>query len=160
MPYYWKRRIVRRWCTRIKRGPHAPGEWEYFVDEREIRRKVWREDSFSAFLEVTEMKKRARSDQRAKGEYAQHTEEFFKRYPEICRVLWDCWFEDGSARELGKLSIGLVPDGVNLALTDPSERVSAFCTAQTLKDAMRLLEDAIAGPGDPWRPWPKSFGKK
>lgn len=106
------------------------------------------------------MKRRAKADQRAKGEYVQHTEDFFKKLPEMCRVLWDCWFEDGSPRELGKLTIGLVPDGVNLAITDPSERTSAFCTAPTLKEALKLLEDAIAGPGDPWRPWPASFGKK
>jgi len=106
------------------------------------------------------MKRRAKSDQAKKGEYVQHGEEFFKKYPHICQVLWDCWYEDGQARELGKLSIGLVPEGVNIALTDPGERCSAFTTAATLKDALKLLEDALSGPGEPWRPWPKSFGKK
>jgi hypothetical protein len=106
------------------------------------------------------MKRRAKSEQRQKGVYTQHQEDFFKKFPEITQVLWDCWYEDGQARELGKLTIGLVPDGVNLAITDPGERMSAFCTAGTLKDALKLLEDALAGNGDPWRPWPKSFGKK
>lgn len=112
------------------------------------------------FWEVVEMKKRARAEQRQKGEFTTHAEPFFGKLPEINRVLWDCWYDDGSPRELGKLTIGLVPAGVNLALTDPSERMSAFCTADTLKDALKLLEDALAGSGDPWRPWPASFGKK
>lgn len=132
-------------------------------NDLEKRLRVWLMVNIperNAFWEVLEMKRRAKSDQRAKGEYSQHGEAFLRKFPEICKVLWDCWYEDGSPRELGKLTIGLVPDGVNIAVTDPSERLSAFCTAATLNDALKLLEDSLSGSGDPWRPWPASFGKK
>jgi hypothetical protein len=83
-----------------------------------------------------------------------------KVYPNITKYMWDCWYDDGSPRELGKLAFGLVPSGVSVSLTDPGERASAFTTAETLVEALNLLEAALSGPGDPWRPWPKSFGKK
>jgi len=147
-------------------SPWTGGHYRMTMDQRtrfEARLRTFLRDhaaNVTGFWEVFEMKKRARADQAKKGEYQAHTEVFFAKCPEITKVLWDCWYDDGSPRELGKLTIGLVPAGVNLAITDPSERMSAFCTADTLKDALKLLEDALAGGGDPWRPWPASFGKK
>ena len=126
------------------------------------RKKVWQDDNlyYETLNGVSEMKKKAAKEQSAKGKYQQHPEPMFKVYPNITKYMWDCWYDDGSPRELGKLGVQLIPSGVSINLTDPGERASAFTTAESLVEAPNLLEATLAGPGDPWRPWPKSFGKK
>lgn len=126
------------------------------------RERVWKDDNlyYNHLNEVSDMKRKASKEQAVKGKYQQHSEPMLKVYPNITKYMWDCWYDDGSPRELGKLAFGLVPSGVSVSLTDPGERASAFTTAETLVEALNLLEAALSGPGDPWRPWPKSFGKK
>jgi len=127
---------------------------------RHKRKPVANFTIFEVLNEVSEMKRRASKDQAVKGKYLQHSEPMLKAYPAVVKFLWDCWYDDGQGRELSKLTISLVPSGVSIALSDPGERASAFTTAESLVEALGLLEAAIAGTGDPWRPWPKSFGKK
>jgi len=127
-----------------------------WVDPAELEPK----DPYAQFKELQEMKRRAKEVQKTKGKYVPHQDPFLAKYPEIQRVLWDCWYDDGGPRELGKLTISLVPSGVAIALTDPGERASAFTTAESLPEALELLEAALGGKADPWRPWPKGFGKK
>lgn len=112
------------------------------------------------FKELSDMKKRSAATQKEKGKYSPHSEPYLKAFPEVLRVMWDCWYDDGTPRELGKLSVSLTGSGVAIQLTDPGERATAFTNAETLGEALSLLEDALKGRGDPWRPWPKGFGRK
>lgn len=124
-------------------------------DEEERRSCPW-----SDYQELAEMKRRAKEVQKTKGKYSPHQEPLLQRCPEIGRILWDCWYDDGAPRELGKLSINLTSSGVAIQLTDPGERATAFTNAETLAEALDLLEQSLAGKSDPWRPWPKGFGRK
>lgn len=124
--------------------------------------KTWTDDDpiWKPFREFSEMKKKAQVDQKAKGKYQPHPEPLLKGRPTIGMFMYDCWYDDGSPRELSKLSIGLVPSGVQISLTDPDNRSTAFTTSSSVSEALDELEKALTSNVDPWRPWPKSFGKK
>lgn len=106
------------------------------------------------------MKKRTAANQKTKGKYVQHGEPLMKDFPEICKYMWDCYYDDGTPRELSRLSVSLTPSGVQISLTDPSERCTAFTDGGTFHEALEALEASLATGKDPWRPWPKNFGKK
>jgi len=107
------------------------------------------------------MKRRAQQEQKKRGEWKPSGEPLLKGCPAIDRYMSDAWYDDGKARDVSKLTITLTGNGVGIVLTDPDERSSAFTQGETVQDCLDLLEAALGdAKRDPWRPWPKSFGKK
>lgn len=107
------------------------------------------------------MKRKAQQEQRKKGDWKPSGEPWLKGLPTIDRYMTDSWYDDGKARDVSKLTVTITGAGVGIVLTDPDERSSAFTNGATVQDALDLLEAALSDPKrDPWRPWPKSFGKR
>lgn len=124
--------------------------------------KVW-EDAYAwctEYRELSEMKKRAQETQKKKGKWEPTGDGFFKDLPSLEQHLGDCWYDDGTPREVSKLTIQLTGGGASLQLTDPDNRCTAFTNAEDVVAALHLLEEALASDRNPWRPWPKHFGKK
>lgn len=121
----------------------------------------WVEDNYFEVLNgVSEMKRKEASKQKSKGKFTSQGEPIISKYPHIEAYMGDCWYDDGKAREVGSLKVTLTGSGVALSLTDPDERATAFTEGKTIEDALARLEDALATGKDPWRSWPKSFGKR
>jgi hypothetical protein len=122
---------------------------------------VWIEDNYYEKLnEVSDMKRKEATKQKARGKFTSQGEPLIHKYPHIDMYMGDCWYEDGKPRELSRLSIQLTGSGVSISLTDPDERVTAFTDGPTIEEALEALETALATGKDPWRPWPKAFGRK
>ena len=124
--------------------------------------KVW-DDPYAWCGEMGEiemMKKRTQVASSKKAKWEPSGDPHFKAFPNIEQHLSDMAYEDGSPREPSKLTVQLNIGGVALQLTDPDNRSTAFTNAELLSEAMALLEEALASGRNPWRPWPKHFGKK
>lgn len=75
------------------------------------------------------------------------------RYPTVVAYLSDDKWDDGKAREVSVLSIGIQDGGVNLALNDKALKCSLYTRAETLKEALKLMEEALVAGTASWRFW-------
>lgn len=81
-----------------------------------------------------------------------------KRYPKIVEYLTTDAWEDGSARDPSALSVMLRDGDVLLALNDKDLKQSLYTQAESLTEALKLMEAALAEDKGTWRPW--NAGKK
>lgn len=85
-------------------------------------------------------------------------EPFLKAYPTIDQWCTDCFEKaDGKIkpRTPCTLSLTFFSGAVNLTINDKDKDRSCHTTAQTVEDAMRLLDDHLATGSTPWRYWKK-----
>lgn len=68
---------------------------------------------------------------------------FVKSYPALSEHLTDLWWEGGASREPGSLTIRMSSTEVFLSLSEPDDKASAYTTAESLTEALQLMEDAL-----------------
>lgn len=110
--------------------------------------------------EIAMMKKKSQEAAKGKTKWVPSGDPFFKPFPTIEQHLGDAIYEDGSPRECSKLTVQVGIGTVAIQLTDPDNRSTAFTNGESVMDAMTLLEEALVNNRNPWRAWPKHFGKK
>lgn len=76
---------------------------------------------------------------------------WLSQFPEIWEFLSKPSYADGTPRQLGKVSLGLVSDGVQMTLTDPSS--STYCSRhyKTVEDALLGFEIGLKEGSLTWR---------
>lgn len=99
------------------------------------------------------MKRPEKNTPKKKGEWSCPDKGFEKNYPTIARYLCDGFWEDGKPRELSVLSINFSQGCVSLSLADKDLQQSCYTTAETVQDALGLLEEALAADKVTWRAW-------
>jgi hypothetical protein len=85
-------------------------------------------------------------------------EGWLKRYPTLCQYMTDAAWDDGTARECSQLSISCREGDVCLALNDKDLQQSLYTAAESVTEALKLMEGALADGRGQWRPW--KTGKK
>lgn len=80
------------------------------------------------------------------------------RSPAIWEYLTQARWEDGKPRELSKVTAQVEDGVVKVALVDTALERSLWRSGETLEDALRALEKALAEDKADWRRWWK--GKK
>lgn len=85
---------------------------------------------------------------------------WLKGLPTICEYLTQETYEGGGARELSKVSISYQDGLVLAAMNDSDQRCSLYRSGDTVLQALKALEKALAGPGADWRSWGGKKGKK
>jgi hypothetical protein len=75
------------------------------------------------------------------------------KYPHICEYLSSAVWEDGSAREPSALSVSIRDGMIALALNDKELKQSMYTQAGSVAEALKLMEGALAGGIEAWRPW-------
>lgn len=83
---------------------------------------------------------------------------FSKQYPTITQFLSDVAWDDGTKREPSSLGVTVRDGLVQLAMNDKDAKQSMYTSAGSLTEALKLMEKALAGGLDAWRPW--NAGKK
>lgn len=86
------------------------------------------------------------------------SEPFLLPYPTIHQYCTDCWAKTLKGivpRTPCTLSITFFSGAVNLTLNEKTRDRSCHTTAQTVLDALMLLEEHLAGGSAPWRYWKK-----
>lgn len=87
-------------------------------------------------------------------------ESWLKGLPTICEHLTQETYEDGTSRELSKVSISYQDGLVLAALNDGDQRQSLYRSGEGVQAALKALEKALASPGADWRSWGGKKGKK
>lgn len=83
-------------------------------------------------------------------------EPFFEGIPTIAQYCTDFWWEDQKKpRTPCKLSLVFFDGAVMLTMNDEEKRRSTNTTAQTVRDALELLEGHLSSGTAPWRSWGK-----
>lgn len=85
-------------------------------------------------------------------------DQFVEQYPNIVMYMTDDQFDDGAARERSALSVSVRDGDILIALNDKELKQSLYTQAETLRDALRLMEGALQDGVGQWRPW--KAGKK
>lgn len=85
---------------------------------------------------------------------------FARKHPNILLYLTDALWDDGKERELSQLTISVRAGAIALALNDKALKQSMYTQADTLTEALKLLEGALADGSGEWRPWNMGKGKK
>jgi len=83
-----------------------------------------------------------------------------KKFPRVWEYMTLLHFDDGTARDLSKLSIFVENGKVKCALNDPAERASLYVAADTLEGALKALEATLGQENPEWRAWNHSTKKK
>ncbi len=83
-----------------------------------------------------------------------------KNFPVIVQYLTDSKWEDGKPRELSTLSINFSTGKANVGLSDHALQQSVYTTADTVQEALKLLEKALVTDSASWRRWKGGKGKK
>ena len=76
-----------------------------------------------------------------------------QRYPAISEYMLSVTWDDGSPRKPSSLSIRFGSDGVVVSLQDQELKQGAYTTAETVDEALTLLNDAIAAGKCRWLRW-------
>jgi hypothetical protein len=82
------------------------------------------------------------------------------QWPELWEFLSRPSYKDGTPRAMGKITLGLNSEGIQVTLSDPSS--SAYCSRQfrSLEDALSSLEEGLRSGMLTWRPSGPARGKK
>jgi len=78
---------------------------------------------------------------------------FAKQYPSIAQFMVDDRWDDGKARKVGTITINFSQGCCTISLADHDQEQSCYTTANTLPEALGLLEDALAAEKVAWRLW-------
>jgi len=106
-----------------------------------------------------DMKRIQLDNQKAKGKWVPSKEPFLSKAPTINQLMTDCFFDDGTLRKLATLKIRVGDESATVTISDENVEASITTTADTVMDALALLEDALANDRVRWRPWPAEFTK-
>lgn len=104
-------------------------------------------------LVETIMKKPTQSQSKAVGQTTMCDETWNKSYPTIVMYLVDDQWEDGTAREPSSLAVTFRDGLIQLALNDKDLKQSLYTSAGSVKEALGLMEKALAMGVEAWRPW-------
>jgi hypothetical protein len=76
---------------------------------------------------------------------------WLSQFPELWEFLSRPSYKDGAPRTVGKITLGLSSDGIQVTLTDPSS--SAYCSRHypSLEDALLALEVGLSENSLTWR---------
>jgi len=83
---------------------------------------------------------------------------WLEKFPTICVFMTDDKWDDGTPREVSVLSVSVRDGMMALALNDKDLKQSMYTMAETVAEALGLLECALADGTGQWRPW--KAGKK
>jgi len=75
------------------------------------------------------------------------------KFEQVSEYLVTTTWEDGTPREPSALSVSVSDGMLLLALNDKDLKQSIYTSAETLQDALKLLEDALRTSRASWRPW-------
>lgn len=84
---------------------------------------------------------------------------FAKKYPKISEFMSDGWWEDGKPRELSSIAINFNGGVVNIGLSDHAQARTAYSTAESIEEALGLLEASLVSGRPVWRSWKAGKGK-
>jgi len=104
------------------------------------------------------MKREHAVSQKAKGKFVPPADPVFKERPLLAEALADCWWDDGSPRDPWTLAINWQSGNCMLTMVDKGNERSTSTMADSLEEALELLEDLLARPNLPWRTWGKRGG--
>jgi hypothetical protein len=105
--------------------------------------------------------KRPTQDGVLKGSRATFTDQkFATEYPTLTDWMVDDKWDDGKPRAVSTISINFSQGSVTVGLSDHAFQRSAYTTADTLAEALDLLEAALAGERIGWRRWKQQQPKK
>jgi len=71
----------------------------------------------------------------------------------VCEYLLTTKWDDGSPREPSAISVSYTDGALTIALNDKDLKQSIYTSAETLQEALKLMEDALEGSKATWRPW-------
>lgn len=108
---------------------------------------------------VEAMKREAAQVIKGKGKYPGHPEPLLAGRECMQELLGDPWWDDGKPRQLCTLTIELVGDQVAIKVVDAENRRSMHTTAQTVAEAIELLDNHLKAGGAPWRSWGPQKGR-
>lgn len=109
--------------------------------------------------EMFDMKRIQLENQKAKGKWVPSKDAFVKDRPTINQLMTDCFFDDGTLRKLSTIKIRVGDESATVTISDENVEASVTTTADTVAEALELLEDALANDKVRWRPWPDEFRK-
>lgn len=105
------------------------------------------------------MKKPVRASSEPTTRVPMPDEEFVLSYPVLTTFLCDSAYDDGSLRERSTLTVFVEDGSIKVALNDRAEARSLYVAAQTLPEALELLERGVNADQPPWRLWPRGRKK-
>jgi len=116
--------------------------------------------TYSRPFRTDEMKKRDATPQGevAKASVADAT--FEKRFPRIFEYMTLLHFDDGTARELSKVSLFVENGKFKAALNDHAERCSLYVAADSVDGVLKALEASLGQENPEWRAWNHNTKKK
>lgn len=107
-----------------------------------------------------EMKRREKTPEGQVAVAAAQDAAWAKKFPTMYDYMVKLHFDDGSSRQVSKVSI-FVENGVwKAALNDPEERCSVYVAGETVEGALKALEAALASGNAEWRGWNGNTKKK
>ncbi len=106
------------------------------------------------------MKKPENASVEKAGKKISTDEGFGKKFPTLLEYMTTTKWEDGTAREVSKLSI-FIEDGLfKCAVNDTDLKRSLYVSGETFEGALRAAEKAIQDTNADWRQWNKGKGRK
>lgn len=75
------------------------------------------------------------------------------KYKHVCEYLVTTKWDDGSPREPSAISVSVSDGALMIALNDKDLKQSIYTSAETLQEALKLMEDSLASSKVTWRPW-------
>lgn len=82
-----------------------------------------------------------------------------KAYPHICEMLVTSAWDDGTSREPSAVTISIRDGAVQVAVNDKALKCSAYSSAGSVQEALKLMEAALKDGLPIWRPWKVGKGK-
>jgi hypothetical protein len=144
-------------CTCIVLDPHpdTPAkQGTVWVKQRKRNMRRFVENPYVEFYRrISQMKDDQVSNQKKAGKWEMPSDPFLGPYPTIAQYLTDCFWDDGRSRIPCKLGVKWWGSCVDVSLNDEGKRRSCVTTADTLEEALTLLESHLADGGAPWRQW-------
>lgn len=126
-----------------------------FWGHRGMRSKPKKKQVYGSWVMKSPKEKKA-----TKGTAGNITDKkFLSLYPTIVMWMTDDKWDTGKDRELATLSVKFSSDEVLISFSDRNEDQTAYTSAETVEDALGLLEEALATDKVSWRRW-KRPGKK
>jgi len=86
------------------------------------------------------------------------SEKWLVKFPTVCEYLSTTSWEDGTPREASALSVSVQDGCILIALNDKDLKQSLYTSAESLLEALKLMEGALSSNVGQWRPW--KAGKK
>jgi len=121
-----------------------------------------RESNLDCFTlsEMFEMKRYQLETQKTRGKWVGSKDPLVKDRPTINQLCTDTQWDDGGQRLPCTLKIRFGDGQASVTISDENIEASITTTAETVQEALQLLEEALAASKVAWRPWPAEFKRK